>query len=235
MRMAISKTAFVETLVVTAAILAALLFVTWQLASTPSEPAAAELRDDVNFLSSELETLKQRLDQSQAREAVLARESDVLRQANRLLREQESERQAELNTLQSELDFYRRLAGTGGAQAGLDVYRADLLATGSARVFQFVLTLTQNIRRASIISGRVRIDLEGTLDDRPVTLYWSQLGSDEPEPAFRFKYFQQLEGYLSLPEAFKPIQLVVTLEAKGSSKAVQRSYEWNALLTESGD
>ena len=42
-------------------------------------------------------------------------------------------------------------------------------------------------------------------------------------------------GYLALPEAFKPIHLVVTLEAKGSSKAVQRSYEWNALLTESGD
>ena len=233
--MASSKTAFIETLVVTAAILAVLLFVTWQLASTLSEPAAAELQDDVNFLSSELETLKQRLDQSQAREAVLTRESDVLRQANRLLREQESERQAELNTLQSELDFYRRLAGTGGAQDGLDVYRAELLATGSAQVFQFVLTLTQNIRRASIISGRVRIDIEGTLDDSPVTLYWSQLGSDEPEPAFRFKYFQQLEGYLSLPEAFKPIHLVVTLEAKGSNKDVQRSYDWNALLTESGD
>jgi hypothetical protein len=233
--MAISKIAFIETLVVTVAILAVLLFVTWQLASAPSDPAAAELRDDVNFLSSELETLKQRLDQSQAREAVLARESDVLRQANRLLREQESERQAELNALQSELDFYRRLAGTGGAQAGLDVYRAELLATGSGQVFQFVLTLTQNIRRASIISGRVRIDIEGTLDDRPVTLYWSQLGSDEPEPAFRFKYFQQLEGYLSLPEAFKPIQLVVTLEAKGLSKPVQRSYEWTVLLAGSGD
>ncbi len=189
MRMAISKIAFIETLVVTVAILAVLLFVTWQLASAPSDPAAAELRDDVNFLSSELETLKQRLDQSQAREAVLARESDVLRQANRLLREQESERQAELNTLQSELDFYRRLAGTGGAQAGLDVYRAELLATGSGQVFQFVLTLTQNIRRASIISGRVRIDIEGTLDDRPVTLYWSQLGRRRTRTCFSLQVF----------------------------------------------
>jgi hypothetical protein len=235
MRMAFSKTGFVEALLVTVAIVSVLLFVTWQLASGPSEPTAEELKSNVAFLSREVEALKERLDRAQAREAVLAREADVLRQANGLLREQESERQADQNTLQSELDFYRRLAGTGGAQTGLDVYRAELLATGSERVFQFVLTLTQNIRRASIITGRVRIDVEGILEDRPVTLYWSQLGGDEPEPAFRFKYFQQLEGYLTLPEAFQPIQLVVTLEAKGSRNPVQRSFDWSVLLAESGD
>jgi len=235
MRMAFSKTGFGEALAVTVVIATVLLFVTWQIASTPSEPNTEELRNTVGFLSGELTSMKQRLDRAQAREAVLQREADVLRQANRLLREQESERQAELNTMQSELDFYRRLAGTGGAQAGLDVYRAELLPTGSERVFQFVLTLTQNIRRASIISGRIRIDVEGTLDDRPVTLYWSQVGGDEPEPAFRFKYFQQLEGYLSLPQAFAPVQLVVTLEAKDLKNAVQRSYGWDSLLSESGD
>jgi hypothetical protein len=233
--MAFSKTGFVEALLITVAIVSVLLFVTWQLASGPPEPAAEELKSNVAFLSSEVEALKERLDRAQAREAVLAREADVLRQANRLLREQESERQAEQSTLQSELDFYRRLAGTGGAQTGLDVYRAELLATGSEHVFQFALTLTQNIRRASIITGRVRIDVEGTLEDRPVTLYWSQLGGDEPEPGFRFKYFQQLEGYLSLPESFQPIQLVVTLEAKGSRNPVQRSFDWAELLSESSD
>lgn len=235
MRMAFSKTGFVEMLLVTVAIVSVLLFVAWQLASSRPEPAVQELKSNVAFLSSEVDALKLRLDRAQAREAVLAREADVLRQANRLLREQESDRQADQNALQSELDFYRRLAGTGGAQSGLDVYRVELLPTGSERVFQFVLTLTQNIRRASIITGRVRIDVEGTLEDRPVTLYWSQLGSDEPEPGFRFKYFQQLEGYLSLPEAFQPIQLMVTLEAKGSHSPVQRNFDWSALLTESGD
>ena len=226
---------FWEALTITVAVTAVLLFITWQLASKPRGASADELRSNVAFLSSELDALKQRLDRSQAREAVLAREADVLRQANRLLREEESQRQSEMNTLQSELDFYRRLAGTGGTQAGLDVYRAELLSTASERVFKFELTLTQNIRRSSIISGRVRIDVEGTLDDRPVTLYWSQVGGDEPEPAFRFKYFQQLEGYLTLPEGFMPIQWLVTLEAKGSRTPVQRSYAWEALLAEPAD
>jgi hypothetical protein len=231
MRIPRLKSAFLEAAVVTVAVVAVLLLVTWQIARPRPQPEATALREDVRFLSAELAAVKERLDRTQARLAVVAGEADVLRQANRLLRAQESNRQADLNTLQSELDFYRRLAGTGGEQSGLDVYRAELVPTGSARVYQFELTLTQNIRRASIITGRARIDVEGTLEDRPVTLYWSQLGDgDTPEPAFRFKYFEQLEGYLALPENFLPTRLVVTLESKDQRNPVQRSYEWHGLL-----
>ena len=235
MRKPFANAGFFETLVVTVAVASVLMLVVWHLASRP-DPSQADVRRQAEFLSSELASLKERLDRSQAREAVLQREADVLRQANRLLREQESDRQATLNTMQSELDFYRRLAGTGGAQTGLDIYRTELTATGSGRVYQFVLTLTQNIRRAAIITGRARIDVEGTLDDRLVTLPWSQLASDdEPEPTFRFKYFQQLDGYIALPESFMPTRLVVTLEAKGSRNPVQRSFDWSVLLAESTD
>ena len=189
------------------------------------------MQEEVDFLLRELETVNQRLDRLQARNAVLERETDVLRQANRILREEESGRRARLDQQQSELDFFRRLAGTGGEQTGLDVYHAELLPTESDRVFRYILTLTQNIRRASIVSGKVRIDVEGTAGDRPVTLYWSRIsGEDAPEPEFRFKYFQQLEGYLSLPEGFSPTQLRLTLEAGNRRATVQRSYAWQELL-----
>lgn len=230
------KSPFLGVLAFTIFIGSVLLFLTWQLASSPVPPSAKDLEEDVDFLSSELRTMKQRMERLQARQAVLEREADVLRQANRLLREEETSRQAEFDALQSELDFYRRLAGTSGAQTGLDVYRAELMATASDRVFQFVLTLTQNIRRAAIIAGRARIDVEGVLDDRPVTLHWAQLSDGATaDPAFRFKYFQQLEGYLALPEGFTPTRLQVTLEAGDQRNPVQRSYGWDSLLSESAN
>jgi len=236
MRKPLFNSPFLEAALVTVLIVSTLVFVTWQLASAPVAPEVEDLRRNEVFLASEVERLKQHLDRARAREAVLEREADVLRQANRLLREQESERMGQLNTLQSEVEFYRRLAGTGGAQSGLDIYRAEVLPTGSARVFQFMLTLTQNIRRAAIISGRARIDIEGTLEDRPVTLPWSDLSEGgQAEPSFRFKYFQQIDGYLTLPEGFQPIRMVVTLEAKDSRTPVQRSYGWNSLLAEPAD
>jgi hypothetical protein len=225
-----SKIRFTEAVVLTIAVTAVLLFIVWQLASTKVVPESEDLQNEVRFLSGELASIKDRLRRIQARQVIVEREADILRQANHLLREHESERQAELGQLQSQLDFYSRLAGTGGTQSGLDIYRAEVIPTESARVFQFILTLTQNIRRAAIISGRARVDIEGTMDDRPVTLYWSQVSDGEtPEPSFRFKYFQQVEGYLTLPEGFSPTRLLVTLEAKGQRKPVIRNYNWNEL------
>jgi hypothetical protein len=225
-----SKIRFTEAMVLTIAVTAVLLFIVWQLASTKVVPESEDLQNEVRFLSGELASIKDRLKRIQARQVIVEREADVLRRANHLLREHESERQAEMGQLQSELDFYSRLAGTGGTQSGLDIYRAEVIPTESTRVFQFILTLTQNIRRAAIISGRARVDIEGTMDDRPVTLYWSQVSDGEtPEPSFRFKYFQQVEGYLTLPEGFSPTRLLVTLEAKGQRKPVTRNYNWNEL------
>ena len=217
-------------MVLTIVLAAALLFIVWQLSSVKVLPQTTDLQNEVRFLSGELETLTGRLQRAQARLVVSEQEADVIRQANRLLRADESERQDELSQLRSELDFYRRLAGTGGEQSGLDVYRAEVIPTESGKVFQFILTLTQNIRRASIITGRARMDIEGTMENRPLTLYWSQISDGEtPEPSFRFKYFQQLEGYLTLPDGFKPTQLLVTLEAKGQRKPVIRKYSWLEL------
>ena len=126
------------------------------------------------------------------------------------------------------LGFYDAI---DGEQSGLDIYHVEILPTGSSQVFQFILTLTQNIRRASIIDGHARMDVEGTQDDRPVTLYWSRLNDGNvPEPAFRFKYFQQLEGYLTLPEGFQPTRLRITLDAGQRRNPVQQSYNWEELL-----
>jgi hypothetical protein len=230
MRKGVLKIGFTETTVLTISVAAVLLFIVWQLASTKVVPETKDLQNEVRFLSGELASIKARLERLQAKQVIVEREADVLRQANHLLKEHESERQAQLGQLQSELDFYRRLAGTGGAQSGLDIYRVEIIPTDSGRVFQFILTLTQNIRRAAIITGRARMDVEGTLEDRPVTLYWSKVSDGEtPEPSFRFKYFQQLEGYLTLPEGFSPTRLLVTLEAKGLRTPVTRNYNWNEL------
>jgi hypothetical protein len=227
MRNRLANATFIEALAVTVAVGAVLLFAAWQLASRPSPAGTDELEKDIAFLASQLDILKSRLQNAQAREKVLERETIVLRQANRLLREQESSRQSELNRLQSEVDFYRRLAGTGGSLEGLDIYHLEIIETGSPRVFLYELTLTQNIRRAAIISGRVRVDVEGILDDRPVSLPWSDVSEDDaPEPSFRFKYFQQLEGYLTLPEGFSPTRLLITLESGRQKKPVRRSFSW---------
>jgi hypothetical protein len=224
------RTGFAGAMVVTITVVAVLLFVVWQLATPRIMPETITLQKQVQFLSNDLESIKGRLNRAQARQVVLEKEVDVLRQANRLLRKYESDRQAEMGRLQAEVDFYSRLAKTGGTLSGLELYRVEVIPTGSDRVFQFILTLTQNIRRASIINGKANVGVEGTMEDRPVTLRWAQVSDGEtPEPAFRFKYFQQLEGYLTLPEGFSPTRLLITLEESGKNSPVVRHYNWDEL------
>lgn len=225
-----SRVGFAAAITITLTVMGVLLFVVWQLATTEVAPETKTLQEQVRFLVADLETIKDHLNRAQARQVVLEKEADVLRQANRLLRQHESDRQAELGRLQAELDFYSRLAGTGGTLSGLELYRAEIIPTGSGRVFQFILTLTQNIRRASIISGKTKLDVEGTIGDRQVTLHWPQLSDgNTPEPTFRFKYFQQLEGYLTLPEGFKPTRMLVTLQENGKKALAARPYNWDEL------
>jgi len=210
-----------------------LLFVVYQLAVSPVEPGFDELKEQNQFLKKELDNVALRLERTQARLAVLQQEASVVRDANRLLREAEAERQAEINRLRAEVDFYGRLAGTGGEQTGLSVYQVELTRTQSPMVYRFILTLTQNIRRASIVTGKASLDVEGTLVDRPVTLYWAQLSEGATtDMSFRFKYFQQLEGYLTLPEALSPTRLVVSLDVKGDRKPLTRAFEWQDLMAE---
>jgi len=192
----------------------------------------ATVQNRLKGAEKELKVLARKLRDSQAREQVAQQHVAVTQRANRLLQEEETTRQEELQRLQNELDFYRRLAGTSGSQPGLAVYHLELKPTASTRVHRFVLTLTQNLQRSAITTGTVQIALEGTLGDRQQTLSWAEItDGDVPVPSFRFKYFQQIEGYLAIPESFHPGQLVVTLHAKGLKKPVSRGFSWDRLAS----
>ena len=198
-------------------------------------PQLAASENRVKVLHKELKAVTRKLETSRAREKVAEQNAEVMRQANQLLRQQETAHQEQLHRLQSELDFYRRLAGTSGSQSGLAVYHLDLKPTGSERVYRYILTLTQNLQRSAITTGNVRIALEGTLEDRPVTLPWARITeAGTPQPSFRFKYFEQIEGYLVIPAAFHPGRLLVTLDAKGQKKPVSRGFNWNRLVSGAG-
>jgi len=205
-------------------------YAVYSLTLMRAAPELVKAKARIKTQRSEIRSLTSRLESAKLQQKVAEQEAGVIRRANQMMREEERSRQEELNRLQSELEFYQRLAGTSGTQSGLAVYHLELNRTGSEQVFRFVLTLTQNLRRSAIITGSVDMKLEGTQDDRPVSLPWSKISSpDQKRPEFRFKYFQQIEGYIAVPDDFQPSQLLVTLQAKGQNKPVSRSFDWTQL------
>lgn len=192
---------------------------------------------NVAALKQDLHDALEQLEAEKERTVIAEREADIVRRANGLLRVSERKRQDEIASLQADLAFYRRLGGANGSQAPLAVHYLELQTTQSTRVYRIIFTLTQNLRWAAVISGRVQLGIDGIQNGVAVNLTEEQLLADSTEPLnFQFKYFQQLERLITLPEGFEANQLTVRLRSGSLRTPVEQSMEWASLFnqTETG-
>jgi len=194
--------------------LLALAFGAWGLWTVfrPIESLGGDLRAQNERLKQEVSTLR--------------RSDQISREANRDLQRTLAERDEEIAGLRADVAFYERFVGATGQRRGLSVHELKLQPERDD-AWRFVATLTQNLNRGAINSGRLTVSVEGTRDGRLQRLAWSQLRQQTAEPGleYSFKYFQQVEGNLILPAGFEPLRVTVRLVPEGGS-AVEQSFPW---------
>lgn len=196
------------------------VWTTWFADDDPSDQSAAALRTRSDRLSQEVSTLR--------------RSDQISREANRDLERTLAERDEEIAGLRADIAFYERFVGATGQRRGLSVHDLEMqLQSGDA--WHFVATLTQNLNRGAVNTGRVTLAIEGTRNDRLEKLAWSNLRkqSNAPGVGYSFKYFQQVEGEVMLPKDFKPLRVTVRLVPAGGS-AVEQSFPWPDAVRRSG-
>lgn len=182
--------------------------------------SAAALRARSEKLSQEVSTLR--------------RSDQISRDANRDLERTLAERDEEIAGLRADIAFYERFVGATGQRRGLSVHDLEMrLQSGDA--WHFVATLTQNVNRGAVNSGRITLALEGTRNDKLERLSWSTLRKQTNAPGlgYSFKYFQQVEGEVMLPAGFKPLRVTVRLVPEGGS-AVEQSFPWPETIGSAG-
>jgi hypothetical protein len=69
------------------------------------------------------------------------------------------------------------------------------------QLWHFVATLTQNLNRGAVSTGKLQLSVEASEDGRMRKLAWSELRQQQNAPGvdYSFKYFQQVEGDIVLP------------------------------------
>lgn len=185
----------------------------------------------IEALQRDLQTTRDLLDAERSRSTVAEREADVARRANNLLRASERDRQDEIADLQADLEFYRRLGGANGSQAPLSVHYLELQPTQSPRVYRIVFSLTQNLGKASVISGQIQLGVDGIRNGAAEHLSNKQLLAESTEPlSFQFKHFQQLERLITLPEGFEPNKLTIQLKSSSLGAPIKQSTQWQSLI-----
>ena len=199
----------------------------WMLASRLAAPGLAKARAELQVTSrraSEAEALVKQLRQNVS---TLRRSDQISRSANTELQASLAEREEEVSGLRADVAFYERFVGATGQRRGLTVHEA-VFAPEEGGTWRYTVTLTQNLNRGAISKGEARISVEGVNNGRLRSLPWETLVQKPGAPGqpFSFRYFQQLEGSIMLPEGFTPQRVRVQLRADGST--VDQAFPWQA-------
>lgn len=162
--------------------------------------------------------------------ATLTRSDQISRDANRDLQGTLAERDEEIAALRADVAFYERFVGSTAQRRGLTVHQLAL-APRAGQAWHYTATLTQNLNRGAVSSGRLSLAVEGTRDGRLEQLDWAAL-RQEPGAAgveYSFKYFQQVEGEIILPPGFEPLRIRVRL-TPASGTPVDQTLPWDEVV-----
>lgn len=163
-----------------------------------------------------------------ARLAIVERSSQVDSVAHGDLRTMLADLNAEILTLREELEFYRGIVSPADTRRGLRVHDLRLEPMDGTQAWRFRLVLIQAMQHDRQAQGTARLTIVGTGVGSPQRIALSELG-DVPEDgiAFDFRYFQEFDGDILLPEGFVPNRVEVELVPRSSRDGrVEQVFDW---------
>lgn len=153
-------------------------------------------------------------------------------QAAQSLRDTIHELRDELGGLREEVTFYKSLMAPSSLERGLQIAELTVDRGAGAREYGWRLLLTQAAERRDWVQGGVELAVEGTRQaggsNVEEVLPLTEVAELDVYPLkFRFRYFQNLTGALTLPDGFVPQAVLVTVTPAGrGAEPVERRFEW---------
>ena len=136
-------------------------------------------------------------------------------------------------SLQSDLTFYQNIMAPSEISKGLQVDSFSLVPNRDPRTYKFKLVLTQVGNNKNYIKGLVAVNVIGQHEGTKEVIALRDLSQDIQDLGvkFRFRYFQDVEGSLTLPESFDPLEIQVVARADGrKSSQAERTFDWDDVL-----
>ena len=161
--------------------------------------------------------------------AILERSSQIDRQAAQDVKADLGRLEDELQAAREEIEFYRGIISPGDVKSGLRIHRFTLEEGAADGEYHYDLVLTQLKRNERYVSGVVDWVISGVMLGEPGEL--ALAGVTNPavkQLKFRFRYFQDLAGTITLPEGFEAEKVVLKIkpEGKGKPEPVEQAFDW---------
>jgi hypothetical protein len=186
-------------------------------------------RDELTAVVAERD---QTIEELRRQVAILETSQEIDQETYALVEQNLDELQAEIQAQEEELAFYRGIISPEDGAAGLRVESLELRPTDAEQGFLLHLVLVQAITHDRRVSGTVSFDISGSLDGERVRLTLDDVVADGAGGAlaYAFRYFQDLQRQLILPEGFEPDEVLMQIRPREpSGQASEQSFEWSAI------
>ena len=220
--------------VVVVAIIGCVLFVGWWLYDFGKVRGVLELKS-LRTQYSVVEKLnkKQSRDNKELRErvAVLERSSQIDQQAAQDVKADLGQLEMELQAAREEVEFYRGIVAPGDVQPGLRIHRFNLKRGTASGKYHYELVLTQLKHNDKYVTGVVDWKIAGLLLGEPGEVALAGVTSPSVKQLkFRFRYFQELAGTITLPDGFEAEEVTLNIKpgGKGKKEPVTAVFDWPA-------
>lgn len=176
--------------------------------------------------------LKSQIDKLQEDKAVLQRDAQIKQKAYKDLDKTLKVLQGEILELKEELAFYRGIVSPRDAAQGLHLKRFKIEPNGKLRGFHYNVILTQvlNAKEDRIAMGHLTFKFEGKQNNVAKVLSLEDVSDKHlSKEQFRFRYFQNIQGDIQLPQGFKPERVTVKViprNHRSRSVPIEKTFDW---------
>jgi acylphosphatase len=139
--------------------------------------------------------------------------------------------QKEIAELSEEIRFYKGVMVPNAEERGLRIERLDMKQSSEPSKFRYSLLLAQIVDKHDYVNGGFEINVLGKLDGEDRSLSLIDLGEGAQEAIrFRFRYFQNIDGELSIPEGFSPKEIMIVAQSSGrGSQRIEKRFDWQLI------
>ena len=133
----------------------------------------------------------------------------------------------ELNAqLNEEVRFYKGVMAPKITKKGLRIEKLDMTAD-SERSVKYSLLLTQVVDEHDWLQGEVKISVRGQHGIEEKRLVLSELDKEKSDAIrFRFRYFQNINGRMTLPDGFEPHEVMIVAQSLGGDQRLKKGFDW---------
>ena len=180
------------------------------------------LNAHIDELDDEIAALKQEI-------AVLETHREIDREAYKEVEGSLISLQAKIQEQQDAIAFYRGIVSPADGKPGLRVQDMRLTRAAEERHFNLRLVLVQAMKHDRKVSGDVNVSVEGNEGGEAKTYALTELLPADAERDWpcSFRYFQDFDRQLVLPDGFTPERIHVEVRSRTRSiSSIEESYAW---------